>query len=177
MITTRVAAVAAVLVITACSDSSGGAGSTVAPVVSSANAPERPAVDLIDDAVAALEAELGGPQRYFEINATGSLVNLFVAFNADALVQAWVYRDGELTSQEEQPAQGNSFAAEALDFEPTAVLDGVSAQLPGSSLTVFVVEGGPNGAVQYSVVVDSASGGQLVVVVDPTGEVLSVDPV
>ncbi len=57
-----------------------------------------PRVDLIDDAVAALEAELGGPQRYFEINATPQLVNLFVELNDGALVQPWVYLDGELSS-------------------------------------------------------------------------------
>jgi len=120
-----------VLAVTACSDSSGAPSTSAAPTAPTVTA-APPAVELIDDAVAALEAELGGPQRYFEINATGSLVNLFVAFNADSLVQAWVYRDGELSSQEGQPAQGNSFAADALDFEPGTVLDGVAAELPGT---------------------------------------------
>jgi ABC-type glycerol-3-phosphate transport system substrate-binding protein len=172
----NLAAIAIVLTAAACSESSGAPSTTVLPAATIDSA-VPPAVDRIDQAVAALEAELGGPQRYFEINATGSLVNLFLAFNADALVQPWVYRNGELSSQEAQPAQGNSFAADALDFDPETVLDGVTAALPGSSLTVFVVEGGPNGSVQYSVVVDSASGGQLVVVVASDGRVLSVDPV
>ena len=67
---------------------------------------------------------------------------------------------------------GGLFVLSAYRF-PT----GVVGQLPTSTLTAFVVEGGPNGVVRYSVVVASEQGGQLVVEVSGTGQVLSVDPV
>ena len=136
-----------------------------------------PRVDLIVEAVAALEAELGGSQQYFEINATPRLVNLFVALNDAAVAQPWVYFGGVLTSQDGQPAQGNTFGADTLDFDPQAVLSGVVAELPGSVFDAFIVDGGPAGTVRYSVVVSSTAGGQLVVVVDPAGAVLSVETV
>ena len=82
-----------------------------------------PRVDLIDDAVSALEAKLGAPQQYFEINATSQLVNLFVALNDGKVVQPWVYLDGELSSTEGHDANGFSFARTALDFDPDKVLE------------------------------------------------------
>ena len=136
-----------------------------------------PRVDLIAEAVAAIEAELGGPQQYFEINATPRLVNLFVALNNAAVAQPWVYFDGSLTSQEGQPAQGNTFGADAVDFDPQSVLSGVVDELPTSAFDAFIIDGGPAGAVRYSVVVSSTAGGQLVVIVDPAGKVLSVETV
>jgi hypothetical protein len=39
-----------------------------------------------------------------------------------------------------------------------------------------VIEGGPDGTVQYSIVTSSAAGGQLVVVVGKDGAIQSVDP-
>lgn len=136
-----------------------------------------PQVELIGAAVAVLEQQLGGPQQYFEINATPRLVNLFVALNDGAVVQPWVYFDGELTSQEGQPAQGNTFAASALTFDPATVLDGVVDELPTSIFDAFIVEGGQGGVVRYTVVVTSTAGGQLLVTVGPDGDVLAVDPV
>ncbi len=134
-----------------------------------------PLVDRIDEAVSALETHLGGPQQYFEINATSRLVNLFVALNDGKLVQPWVYLDGELSSTEGQAASGFSFAADALDFDPDTVLGKLQAELPQSSADVFFVEAGQDGSVQYSVAVTSPQGGQLVVVVGPDGTVQAVD--
>lgn len=170
-----------------CSDDSSSGSSAPAPTSASAddgnavtaipvvNPPPR--VDLIADAVAALEAEMGGAQQYFEINATPRLVNLFVALNDGAVAQPWVYFDGELTSQEGQPAQGNTFSSAALDFNADTVLDGVVGELPTSVFDAFTVEGGEGGIVRYSVIVTSSAGGQLVVVVAADGAVVSVDPV
>ena len=149
-----------------------GADATTIPVI---NPPPR--VDLIAEAVAALEAEMGGAQQYFEINATPRLVNLFVALNDGAVAQSWVYFDGQLTSQEGQPAQGNTFSSAALDFDADTVLDGVVGELPTSVFDAFTVEGGAGGIVRYSVIVTSSAGGQLVVIVGPDGAVISVDPV
>ena len=131
---------------------------------------------MIGAAVAALETRLGGPQQYFEINATPQLVNLFVALNDGKLVQPWVYLDGELTSTEGREATGFSFARSALDFDPDRVLSRIQAELPQARPDVFFVEGGKGGIVQYSVAVTSQQGGQLVVIVGPGGEVQSVAP-
>jgi hypothetical protein len=166
------------LIVTACSgngDSSTTepAGSTTVLAVPSTELPE---VDLIDDAVAALQAKLGGPQQFFEINATSSLVNLIVALNDGKVAQPWVYLDGELTSTEGAEAAGFSFAATALDFDPDKVLSKLQAELPQSSPDLFFVEGGEGGIVRYSVAVSSPQGGQLIVVVGPDGTVQSVDP-
>jgi hypothetical protein len=135
-----------------------------------------PRVDLIDDAVAALEAELGGPQQFFEINATSSLVNLIVALNDGKVAQPWVYFQGDLSSAEGAEASGFSFAGSALDFDPDSVLGKLQAELPESSPDLFFVEGGEGGIVRYSVAVTSKEGGQLVVVLGPDGTVQSVDP-
>ncbi|MCU1361791.1 MAG: hypothetical protein JWN99_3080 [Ilumatobacteraceae bacterium] len=134
-------------------------------------------VDLIDAAVAAVEAQLGGPQRYFEINATDLLVNLFVAVDGGAQAQPFVFLQGELNSQDPKAAQGETFSADALDFDPQKVTSCVADQLPKSQATAFEVIGGPEGAVAFSVIVDSPEGGQLVVAVNGQGQILSVDPV
>lgn len=163
------------LVLTACSGG-GGSASTAAPSTTvSVVAPAAPRVDLIDDAVDALETELGSPQQYFEINATSNLINLIVALNDGTLAQPWVYLDGELTSTEGAAATGFSFSADALDFDPDTVLDRLRAELPESSADLFFVEAGEGGIVRYSVAVTSRQGGQLIVVVGPDGAVQSVD--
>jgi hypothetical protein len=145
-------------------------------IVAAAAAASPPRVDLIHQAVSALEARLGAPQQYFEINATSKLVNLIVSLNDGKIAQPWVYLDGELSSAEGQAATGFSFDASALDFDPGTVLSKVQAELPKSSPDLFFVEGGQGGIVQYSVEVTSSQGGQLVVVVGPDGTVRSVDP-
>lgn len=168
------------LVMAGCSG--GGSGGTTTTVAvsstvagtSSAQAPQ-PRVDLIGAAMTALETKLGGPQEYFEINATPQLVNLFVALNDGKVAQGWVYLDGELTSKEGQPATGHTFAKAALDFDPATVLTQVESQLPQSRPDVFIVEGGEGGIVRYSVALTSQQGGQLVVIVDKGGKVLSVE--
>ena len=136
----------------------------------------KPRVDLIDDAVAALEAQLGDAQQYFEVNATSSLVNLIVALNDGEVAQPWVYFQGALSSTEGQEASGFTFSAAALDFDPDTVLSRLQAELPQSSPDLFFVEGGEGGIVRYGVAVTSKQGGQLVVVVGPDGSVQSVDP-
>ena len=167
-----VLAVALILAAGGCSGSSHATPTSPATAPAAATAPR---VDLIDDAIKALETKLGAPQQYFEINATSQLVNLFVSLNGDKLVQPWVYLDGELSSTEPHDATGHSFAAKTLDFDPTKVLTQLEAALPQSRPDVFFIEGGEGGIVRYSVTVTSSKGGQLVVVVGPDGAVKSVD--
>jgi len=161
----------------ACSD---GGSPSATPVSSTtvvvASNQALPLVGQIDEAVAALQAKLGAPQEFFEINATTQLVNLIVALNDGKVAQPWVYLDGQLSSAEAAPATGHTFVASALDFDQDAVLSQVRAKLPEASLDLFFVEGGENGTVQYSVAATSRQGGQLVVVVGADGTVKSVNP-
>ena len=143
-------------------------------------APSEPSlvVDQIDDAVAAVEAELGGPQLYFEINATPLLVNLFVADASAATVTPFAYVGGELSSEAAiEGATGNAFVASAIDLDPQLVLSCVTDQLPASVLDVFFVEGGPEGAVKYTVLTSNEQGGQLSVEVTGEGLILAVDTI
>jgi hypothetical protein len=137
-----------------------------------------PLVGEIAPAVAAVEAELGGPQDYFEVNATPQLVNLFVATDAGSTATAYVYLDGELQppAPPGQVAGGATFRAEALDFDPDLVFSGIAEELGDPTVTQFVVVGGPGGAVQYSAFVTSSEGGVLDVLLGPDGAVLGVDP-
>lgn len=148
-----------------CSDT----GSTQAPA-------DLPDVAAVRTAIADLERRLGGPQSYFEVNATARLVNLFVALNDGAVVQAWVWVDGQLTSEEGRPASGGTFTAADLDFDEAAVLAKVRDQIPTATLESFVVNGDGKGNVQYSVLTSSACGSGLDVVVGADGAVQSVDP-
>jgi hypothetical protein len=172
---TRRCVAAAVLMLSACSGDSTPAATTTAPTttVDPASRP-LPLVGEIDTAVAALETKLGAPQEFFEINATSQLINLIVALNDGKVAQPWVYLDGQLSSTEGAAAQGHTFAADALDFDPDTVLSQVRTRLPQASLDLFFIEGGEGGTVQYSVAATSQQGGQLVAVVGPDGAVKSV---
>jgi hypothetical protein len=138
---------------------------------------ELPRLDQIEVAVAALEARLGGPQRYFEINATARLVNLFVALNDGALAQPWVYVDGALTASEGLPASGGTFGSAELTFDPTVVLATVLSDLPDAAIESFYVHGDGQGNVLYGVLATSARGGGLDIVLGADGAIKSVDPV
>ncbi|HEY0518119.1 MAG TPA: hypothetical protein VGC84_01405 [Ilumatobacteraceae bacterium] len=167
---------AALLLLAGCSGS-GASDSTQSSTSTSVAAPKAlPRVDLIKTAVSALETKLGAPQRFFEINATASLVNLIVSLNDDKVAQPWVYLDGTLSSTDAGDANGFSFASSALTFDPDKVLSKLQAELPNSSPDLFFIEGGQGGIVRYSVAITSSQGGQLVVVVGPDGTIQSVDP-
>jgi hypothetical protein len=165
----------------ACS-SNGGAAK--APDVTICNAhgtaqatADLPAVARIPVAIDALEAKLGGPQQYFEVNATAKVVNLFVALNGATVAQAWLYADGTLTSKDGQTASGGTFTKADLHFEADKVLATVRQQIPDAILESFYVNGDGKGNVQYGVLTSAQCGGGLDVVVGPTGAVKSVNPV
>ncbi|CAB4365325.1 unannotated protein [freshwater metagenome] len=165
----------------ACSDN-GGSSAATSTTVAQQSAPdpsstELPVLDQIPLAIAAIEAQLGGPQQYFEINATAKLVNLFVALNNGAIAQSWVFVGGELSAREGEAASGGTFAATGLDFDPALVFSKVREQLPGATLDSFYIHGDGQGHLLYGVLLTSAQGGGLDVVLGPKGEVKSVDPV
>lgn len=137
---------------------------------------DLPAVGLLDEAVAALEAELGGAQDYFEINATARVVNLFVALNGATLAQAWAYADGALSSTEPQAATGGTFRAADIAVDAAAVLGPTRTEIPDSIIETFYVHGDGKGAVEYGLLTSALCGGGFDVTVGPAGEVLGVDP-
>ena len=180
------AAVLALVALAACTGDDAGLagsdGSSTAPTgpVECVPAPPPLVVDQIDDALAAVAVERPGPQRFFEVNATAAVVNMFFATTDAAGRSATVpysWAAGQLRGEGEKEASGNTFEAAAIAFDPERVLSCVLAQLPDSQLDAFVVEGGPDGAVRYSVVLTSQQGGQLVVEVNGQGQVLAVDAV
>lgn len=167
----------------ACSGSDGDSAgesatvATFAPIECESREPTL-RVDQIADAVAAVEDEMGGPQEYFEINATGVLVNLFVADTEAGTATPYLYVGGELTSDTARGgAAGNTFRADQLTFDPLLVTSCVEAQLPTSTMEVFYVVGTGEGGVRRSIVLTSAAGGQLEVEVTDDGQVISVDAI
>jgi hypothetical protein len=130
-------------------------------------------------AVAAVEAERGPGQEFFEVTALPAFTNVFVAVEDATAVVAYVYRDGVL--EEPAPVQGGAsgftFTADAIAFDDDAVLSEIADELPDSVIQSLSVEGGANGTVRYVVSVLSDAGGVLDITVGADGAVLSVDPI
>lgn len=164
----------AVAMMAACSDSTvSSAATTVAPIP--VGHPPL-LVDQIGVAVSALEAELGGPQQYFEVNATPTLVNVFVATSNATQAVAYVFAAGKLAAPSPAlAASGPTFAKRDIDFDPTRVLAGVVRQLPDSSPLLFSVVGRPVGGVDNSVTVGSSQGAEFKVYLRADGAILGTD--
>jgi hypothetical protein len=140
----------------------------------------RPAVLVrqIPAAVRAVEARLGGTQRYSEINATPSEVNLFVV-DAKGQESAYVYRDGEVEPPPAaQPTEAATFAAADMAFAPADVLRQVTDELPNAALLAFSVQPRTAGGTgtQLVATLQSAEGGRISVLLGPTGQILGARP-
>lgn len=174
-----VGALGALLLTAGCSGDDSTPDDTIAPTTTPGSAPtpvaDELALDLVAPAVAALEAQLGGPQRYFEINVQGAVVNLFVAVDDATAAQPWAYIDGALSSVAAQPAQGQTFPASSVQFDPDTLLDQVTSELPEAVARALEIVGGPDDAVQYTAVMISSGGSQILVQLAPDGTVLGVD--
>lgn len=130
----------------------------------------------VGEVVAAMEAvdeELGGQQEYFEVTASPNDVRLYVSIDDGTAVEPYVYLDGELAPLgDPEPAAGNTFTVEQVDFEPDGVLDGVASELPDVTLRTFSIVGTADGGVRYGIFAESSRGGLLDITVDADGEVL-----
>lgn len=133
-------------------------------------------VDEIDDAVEAVSTLTGQPPKFFEINATPDLINLFLDDGKGSAIN-FVWENGSLRDETEAAvADGRSFDASKMEFS-SAVYARVEEELPESLLRAFTITAdGPNGEVLHRVVVQSERGGQFGVLVDPTGKILGSDP-
>ena len=163
-----------------CSSSSTSSSTTVAPTTTAAPIPAGHAPVLLDrirPAIAALETSLGGPQQYFEVNATVTLVNLFVATDNATKAVAYVFDgDGVLERPADPlPASGPTFSAAALTFDETRVMALTVSQLPTSTFLRFSVTGVQGGGVSYAITAGSDTGTEFQVLVGPTGDVLGTD--
>ncbi len=115
------------------------------PVTDSGPAAPTPVqVDRIRPAIALLESTLGGPQRYVEVNATQTEVNLFVLRDGQDL--AYVVRDGVLDPPptDGAPYDGPTFAGADLNFVPT-VIDVVVRNMQESEVVAFSATAGASG--------------------------------
>lgn len=130
------------------------------------------------DAVAAVEAERGAGQEYFEVTAAALVTNVFVAVDEATAAIPYAFIDGELLPPEPRldGAAGFTFRADAIEFDADAVLSQLADELPDATIESLSVEGGDGGIVRYVALVRSEVGGFLEVTLGPDGTVLAVDP-
>jgi hypothetical protein len=154
------------------------------PVVSSEPVAGQPAptndvgfVADIRSAIEAVETELGGPQRYFEITANPQLTNIFVAIDNGTSVVPYLFVDGELQppAPTQTGADGLTFSGNDVDFDENRVLARVRDELPSTSIEALSVYGDGIGAT-YVIAGRSEVGGLLDIVVTADGTIVSVDP-
>lgn len=129
-------------------------------------------------AVAAVEAERGAGQEYFEVTAAALVTNVFVAVDDATAAIPYAFIDGELLPPEPRldGASGFTFTADAIALDPDAVLSELADELPEATIEALSVEGGDGGIVRYVALVRSDVGGALEVTLGPDGAVLAVDP-
>lgn len=129
-------------------------------------------------AIDAVEAELGGPQEFFEVTANAQFTNVFVAVDDATAAVGYLFVDGELQppSPKREGATGKTFTAADVDFDPALVTGGVANDLPTTTIDALSVYGDGFGAV-FVLAATSAAGGFLDIEVGPEGDVRSVDPV
>jgi hypothetical protein len=152
----------------------GGISTTTAALIPVGKAPVL--IEQIRPAIAAVEKALGGPQRYFEVNATPTLVNVYVAESNATRAVAYVFMTGTLQAPAApQGAGGPTFGAADLTFDETRVMATVVGSLPNSTFRLFSAVGVQHGGVSYVVTVDSALGGELEITLGPTGIILGTN--
>lgn len=136
----------------------------------------EPVIDVIADAVAAIEAHYGGPQEYFEISAGLESVGVIVAVDgATAAEQGSYSTDGGLVVPEPVgEASGATFEATDITFDPERVFEQIRDELDDPVIVDFAIQGGPDGALLYDATVATEGGGVLLVLVAADGTIRGV---
>ena len=141
----------------------------------------RLAVDLIDDAIRAVDEFYSQETAFYEINATSDGVNLFVSTTIDGSVPGVVQArftagDGLVVADEALPSDGPTFLGSAVDFDASSVLDAAVAQLSSSTPRVFIVTSSSDSdSILYRLVMESQRGGRLAVLLTGEGTILGTD--
>jgi len=140
------------------------------------DAAAAPRVDLIDDAIAAVEAHYGEPQEYFEISADLASVGFVVAVDDATMAEQGSYTaDGGLAApQPVGEASGATFSFDLVTFDEDAIFDRLVVELDDPVIVDFAIQGGAGGAVVYDATVASDNGGVLLVLLGADGEILGV---
>ena len=152
------------LLLTACGGSDSG------------SEPPGPAVDLIPDAIAAIEAHYGAPQEYFEISAGPDAVGFVVAVEDATMAEQGSYTtDGELTVPEPVgEASGETFTADDVDVDPDRIFVRLREELDDPVIVDLAIQGGPGDTVVYDATIATDGGGVLLVLLGPDGAILGV---
>jgi len=168
----------AVAILAGCSGSDAVVDDVQVGVESAPDVPAPPYILAVADAIEAVEAELGGPQEFFEVTSNAQFANVFVALDEGTAAVAYAFVDGELQAPapKQVGATGNTFVATDVDFVDDRILSGVTADLPDSEIDAISVYGDGFGAT-YVLAATSSVGGFLDIVVGSNGAVFSVDPV
>ncbi len=146
-------------------------------------------VDLIDDAVKAVEAwndeqpssliDTGEDElEYFEINATPTLVNIYVAASNATKAIAFIYRDGALEPAQAETASGSTVVWSDVDagIANASVYEKVVEALPESTVSRFVIARDAEfDRLTYRVVMVSDLGGEFAAYVEPSGKIIGGD--
>lgn len=134
-----------------------------------------PVVDQIDAAIAAVDEFYGAPQEYFEVSADLDRVDVIVAIDgATAAEQTSI--DGGVVAPPESvgPATGSTFRGDEVDFDGDRIFDQLRADLDDPVIVDFAITGSPDGGPIYDATVASESGGILLVLLGPSGEIRAV---
>ncbi len=152
----------------------GGACALLAACGGDAATTAEPVIDVIPDAVTAVEAHYGSPQEYFEISAGLDQIGVVVAIDgATAAEQGSYSADGEfIAPRPVGEANGATFTADQVDFDPDRIFDELRRELDDPAIIDFAIQGGPDGTVVYDATVASDSGGVLRVLLGPDGGIL-----
>lgn len=146
------------------------------------------AIDLIDEAIEAVNDQFDPEAAFYEINATPDGVNMFVSVTGEggspAVVQArYTSTRGLVVSEDAVAADGAVFPGSAVDFDPDSILDVALEQLSSTQPRVFIItatsfvdgEQRVSDRVDYRLVMESDKGGRLVVLLGRDGSVLGSD--
>ena len=135
-----------------------------------------PAVELIPEAIEAVEDHYGAPQEYFEISAGHDAVGFVVAVDDAAMAEQGSYEaDGGLTVPEPVgEASGETFTADEIDLDPDLIFVRLREELDDPVIVDLAIQGGPNDTVVYDATVASEGGGVLLVLLGPDGSILGV---